>query len=184
LSGLIHAGAWDGREYVGDERRLLLIEPQADAFRRLSANFNGNPKVTLVNCALGARRGTVEMHLSEPDHSSSILVPKEHFRLYPDVTFSGETEKVAVETLDGVVPSQDYDEMVIDVQGYELEVLKGARKTLPQIQRLVCEVNLDEVYEGCALVDEVDAFLDEHGFRRTALDLHARGGCGDATYER
>jgi hypothetical protein len=70
------------------------------------------------------------------------------------------------------------------VQGYELEVLKGARKTLPQIQRLVCEVNLDEVYEGCALVDEVDAFLDEHGFRRTALDLHARGGCGDATYER
>jgi FkbM family methyltransferase len=188
--GLIAVGAWDGREYVAEARHhsrpLLLFEPQADPFRRLVDNLGAFEDVTLVNVALGARRGVARMHKAHPDHSSSILAPKTQLDLYPDITFSGETERVRVATLDGVIQNRGlvglYDEMMIDVQGYELEVLRGGKRTLRDIEKIVCEVNWDEVYEGCAHVDEVDAFLEPFGFTRTGINEHVHGSCGDAFY--
>ena len=41
----------------------------------------------------------------------------------------------------------DITSINMDVQGYELEVLKGATKTLEQVDYVYCEVNRDEVYE-------------------------------------
>ena len=84
--------------------------------------------------------------------------------LHPDVSFEG-TEDVEVDILD------NYDigncNMInIDVQGYELEVFKGAKKTLKKIDYIYCEVNRDEVYEGNAMVGELDEFLGEYGFER------------------
>ena len=46
----------------------------------------------------------------------------------------------------------------MDVQGYELEVLKGATETLKHVDYVYCEVNRDEVYEGNAYVEEIDEF--------------------------
>ena len=47
----------------------------------------------------------------------------------------------------------------IDVQGYELEVFKGGTKTLEKVDYIYCEVNRGEVYEGNAMVEDLDEFL-------------------------
>ena len=52
-----------------------------------------------------------------------------------------------------------YNFMNIDVQGYELEVFKGAFETLKNIDYIISEVNQDEVYEGCPHVSELDKYL-------------------------
>ena len=69
----------------------------------------------------------------------------------------------------------------IDVQGYELEVFKGATNTLKHIDYIMSEVNTDEVYEGCVLIDELDEFLVTFGFNRVETNM-AGGLWGDAFY--
>jgi hypothetical protein len=69
----------------------------------------------------------------------------------------------------------------MDVQGYELEVLKGASKFLSHIQFIYCEVNRAEVYEGCPMIEEIDQFLGEYNFER--VDTNWAGDTwGDALY--
>jgi len=71
--------------------------------------------------------------------------------------------------------------MNIDVQGFELEVLRGAKKTLKNIKWIMTEVNRDEVYENCCMVDEIDNFLLPYGLRRVETDW-AGNTWGDALY--
>jgi hypothetical protein len=54
--------------------------------------------------------------------------------------------------------------MKIDVQGYELNVLRGARTTLSRTDIVVLEANNHEGYRGSAKYWEVDLFLREKGF--------------------
>jgi|SRR5579871_3585464 len=57
------------------------------------------------------------------------------------------------------------DFLKLDVQGYELEVLKGAPKTLAMAEVVLLEVSTIELYEGAPLFHEVIAFMHSHGYR-------------------
>ena len=81
---------------------------------------------------------------------------------------------------DEIVP-EDFNFMNIDVQGYELEVMKGASKFLPHIQFIYCEVNRAEVYEGCPRIEELDEYLGTYGFERVETTWDG-GTWGDAFY--
>jgi hypothetical protein len=50
------------------------------------------------------------------------------------------------------------------VQGYEYEVLNGAKKALPNIEVILAEVNLLDLYKGTQLFAELIAFLRMSGF--------------------
>ena len=52
----------------------------------------------------------------------------------------------------------------IDVQGYELEVLKGSRETITNISGILTEVNRDELYSNCDRVEQLDDFLKNFDF--------------------
>lgn len=190
MRGLIHAGAHIGTEYLHErDRPLLLFEPQKAVFERLHRNLGGKPNVTLVNAALGAwHYWTGLNHCVNHDQSSSMRAPKGVHNIFPDYRFEG-TETVQVITLDSYMASLNgsrslYDELVIDVEGYELDVLRGAIRTLPQIRRIRCEVTTVEMYEGAALMDDIDFFLGEHGFEARETELHGpERAWGDTIYE-
>ena len=57
------------------------------------------------------------------------------------------------------------DFLKLDVQGYELEVLKGASLALAQAQFVLLEVSLLLVNKGCPPFEDVIAFMDQAGFR-------------------
>ena len=52
----------------------------------------------------------------------------------------------------------------LDVQGFELEVLKGARQTLEQAEAILLEVSLIALYQNNPLLHEVTAFMHDRGF--------------------
>ena len=71
-------------------------------------------------------------------------------------------------TVDDVVatnyPDRGPDFLKFDVQGYELEILKGAEGTLAQIQVILMEVNLIDIHRGVPLLAEVVARRDARGW--------------------
>ena len=54
----------------------------------------------------------------------------------------------------------------MDVQGFELEVLKGGENCIKNIDYIMTEVNRDEVYKDYAKVEKSNQFLDVYGFIR------------------
>ena len=187
IKGTVHIGAHYGEElqdYVDNGiQEIIVFEPLTDNFNTLQEKVkNVNANIQGYQVALGSKKGTATMFLSSNEaQSSSILKPKQHLELHPDVTFNG-TEEVEVDLLDNYDIGQ-CNFINIDVQGYELEVFKGAKKTLEQIDYVYCEVNRDEVYEGNAFIGEIDDYLSNYGFERVETKWPASYYTwGDALY--
>lgn len=121
------------------------------------------------------------------DQSSSILPLGTHAEHYKHIYVTERTQKKTV-TLDTFFAKEniDYTKMHIwnfDIQGAELQALRGAELALPFAKAIYLEVNVEEVYKGCALMSEIDTFLGERGFERVRTEL-VREGWGDALYLR
>ena len=186
VSGVIHIGAHYGEEvsnYVNlgiDD--IVLFEPLKENFEVLKNNVSElNANITGYCVALGNKNQNVNMFLSSNNlESSSVLKPKIHLNLHPEVVFSGE-ESVEMKRLDDF-SFENYNFINLDVQGYEMEVLKGAEKTLENIDYLYCEVNRNEVYEGNAYIEEIDNYLSNYNMRRVETFWWYDGPWGDALY--
>lgn len=105
-------------------KEVWAFEPQKDTFNCLSVGLcmNNCFNIQSHNVALGSKEGTATLrHLSEDGASSTLLE-------LPNQSVISE-ETVSVNTLDSYELS-NVDFIKIDVEGYELEVIKGAIKTL------------------------------------------------------
>jgi hypothetical protein len=72
---------------------------------------------------------------------------------------------------------------VVDAQGYELEVLKGGERAVSRMNAVICEVNAEELYDGCPLVGEIDEWMESHGLSRMWTDwCGPEKSYGDAVY--
>ena len=182
------------RQYINSGiKNIALFEPVPEHVEKITEDFRDDD-ITLYQVALGSEEKTMQMNVSDFEGqnaelykgmSTSLLKPSIHLEQYPHIKFN-ESIEVEVTTLDilaeedEIVP-EDFNFMNIDVQGYELEVMKGASKFLPHIQFIYCEVNRAEVYEGCPMVEEIDQFLSEYNFER--VDTNWAGDTwGDALY--
>ncbi len=180
--GVIQVGSHHGEEipvWNSMGIRQVHFEPIQSNWEVLKARW---PEVNCFPFALGNRDGTAEMKTETVNggQSCSVLEPRLHKTLLPWIEFNG-TEHVRMMKLDHVVPVGMYNFMYVDVQGYELEVFKGAGATLMCIDFIFTEVNRAEVFEGCAKIEELDAFLGERGFRRVETEWHG-GDFGDSLY--
>jgi FkbM family methyltransferase len=186
MAGLVHVGAWEGLEFIGDQRRLLLFEPYPETFEILKANVAGNPCTEIVNSAVGEKAGTAVLHVFTPSHSSSLLTPLVECFSTPvidKIAYTGQFE-VDVTTLDVELVKRDpFDELRIDTQGFELQVLRGAVLALTVLKRVELELHDPSTYEGAASVGEIDDFMWEHGWRQTAFVTEGSDGLGDVVYE-
>ena len=179
--GVIHVGSHFAQEHdeylkMGVDY-MVYIEPSKPTFEILLKKFGGKrdsiqddgSRVVLFNLACGAEYlGMQPMNVSpfNEGQSNSLLSPHLHLEQHPEVKFT-DTEMVEVQALDNLVI--DYDKcniIVADVQGYELEVLKGGVGRLKKADAVYIEVNRDATYSGNALIDDVDVFLLQHGFER------------------
>lgn len=191
MKGVIHVGAFAGEE-LGQYRSLgltntIMFEPQKILYESLATRIMFDEKI--YNVALGSEISTMEMYVSYRDGgvengsgaSSSLLKPKVHLKEHPEVTFPT-TETVQVDILDNYYDPQ-YNFLSIDVQGYELEVLKGGTKTLENIDAMILEVNRDEVYEGCPLIEDINDFVAPLGFTMIETAWQSKSW-GDALYAK
>jgi len=109
--------------------------------------------------ALGSTTDLVEINIAGNSESSSLLQMEErHHRAAPDSAIIG-TEKVQVKPLDEVLPDLRGDAqniyMKCDTQGFELEVLKGAKASLSALRLIQLELSSEELYAGAPLIGDV-----------------------------
>jgi FkbM family methyltransferase len=187
ISGVIHIGAHYGEEVSSYEkvgiRNIVLFEPLKENFEVLKKNISpySNLNIRKYQVALGNQNTTITMNLSSNNlESSSILKPKQHLNLYPDITFD-RTEEVELQKLDDY-NCINYNFINMDVQGYELEVLKGSENTLRHVDYVYCEVNRDEIYEGNAYIEDIDQYLLNYNMRRVETSWWYDTNWGDALY--
>lgn len=180
--GVIVVGAHWGEEHEVylkcGIKKIVYIEPCAEQFSKLESKFKHNQDVLLFNVACGNYSGQVTMNIETANNgqSNSILTPAKHLQAHPEIKFNG-TEIVDICKLDDLeFDRSEYDMLMMDCQGYEHEVLKGAIATLKHIKVVYTEVNTDELYEKCAQTSDIKRLLP--GFRVVHTSM-TRWGWGD-----
>jgi FkbM family methyltransferase len=193
ISGIIHAGGNKGEEiptYIENEiKNIVSFEPLKKAFvdlKNCAEDYNNrieDANIKVYNIALGNENKDVEMYVSSGfTECSSVMEPKEVRVDYPSIIFD-ERELVEMKRLD----DHYYNECLscnflnMDVQGYELEILKGSAETLKHIDYVYCEVNNKELYANCPLIENIDEYLLNYNIKRVAVNWQG-GSWGDALY--
>lgn len=153
---------------VHPKLRIHAFEPQPGEAAVYRSLFKGDPLVKLHEVALGDKAGEADLHISRRADSSSLLpIGELQSKLFPSTEEVG-VHRVPVVTLDSLVsewPEARRILLKLDVQGYELGVLKGARAALRQCAFVYAECSEVPLYTGQALYPEVASFLQQEGFR-------------------
>lgn len=193
VTGVCHVGAWKAKEISTYRREfgnvpVTFIEANKRLETHIVDSISGFTNVDYRMVAAGSHSGVGSLSLDKSGgrrgQSSSLLKPKEHLKRYPRIKFDIPSE-VRVYPLDEIMEGKDFNFLNIDVQGYELEVLRGAVKCLENVYSIIVEVNRGELYEDCPMVNDVDNFLSGFGFSRVETEWrHNREKWGDALYTR
>ncbi len=148
------------------------IEPLDQAATVFDRVFAGDPLTHLHRVAAGPRTGTTQMHLAARADSSSLLpIGALQLRFFPSARPAG-TRQVDVARIDDLIDADSVPAPLmikLDVQGFELEALKGMARLLSAARYVYLEVSWFELYEGQPLAHEVIAWLAARGFTLRAI---------------
>ena len=180
LTTLVHIGAHLAQERTIYERmgfrEILWIEGSPETYSRLVESFRGSAQISGTRhrtlCALLSEESgrNVSFYKFNNAGASDSLFPATQTLQdrWPQVQQLPDVERLTTLTLDEAVESQGLsgkvDVLVVDVQGAELLVLKGGRRTLSEVDAVVCEVSTQPFYDGGVLYPELREFLQVHGF--------------------
>ena len=150
------------------QARIISFEPLPAAAEKFRAVFAGDDLVTFYEAAIGPAPGDATLHISGRDDSSSLLpITSTQVALFHG-TAEVATAIVRVAPLREFVSAEDIQPpafLKLDVQGYELEALRGCEDLLDRFAYVYVECSFVELYAGQALADEVIAWLRDRGFR-------------------
>jgi FkbM family methyltransferase len=143
---------------LDSDGKLICFEPQKLVYDQLVKNLNANG---IMNCdtycrCVGERSGDV-VQLNQVDYNASWVNIGD-----TSVGFGGETtETISIDDLN--LPSVGF--IKIDVQGYELHVLRGARKTLEKnLPPIFIELEAHQLIKFGFTVNDVVSFLKTLGY--------------------
>ena len=143
------------------------FEPIIDCYKILVDKFKNDINFKGHNFALGNSNEKQIMNINASFVSSSILQMTDiHHQNYPNTDKSVEKE-ISVRRLDdleNIVTASSKILMKIDVQGFELNVLKGAVNTLKLVEVIIIEVMYETLYDGQSTFDDLNDFLKAHNF--------------------
>lgn len=148
---------------------LHVFEPIPAAFKDLTSCLAPYGEVKLSNCALASHPGRGELKVRSYDECTSLLDPSEKLEnglLGLDLSVK-QTIPIEITTLDEYVIAHSLRRiklLKLDVQGYELEVLKGAAKSLASVDWIYLEAQIQELYVGAPTFSEIACFLKARGF--------------------
>lgn len=160
------------------QAEIHAFEPAIEAYENGRALYGGDPSIHYVNAGVGRAAGTLELNVMEESRvSNSFLRPVEETWRAIDYHTGAITRRTV-----NVIALDDYARAIasiylikIDVQGFELEVLEGAKETLRRTDYVFVEAAIRPLYEGAPRFTQVHDFLDAHGFHLIAMRAWHRG---------
>ena len=139
--------------------RCMSFEPLPATYQKLVANIGLNgwqSRVEAMNAGLGAVGGEIRFTVDE-DTANHVAYPNDQ----------GRTTLVPVVTLDETLAGQHPTLIKIDVEGYEIEVIRGARKILAEQGplALIVEINDASHHYGSSEAEFLELMEDLGGYR-------------------
>lgn len=179
IDTVIDVGANSGQfastlRFCGFQGDILSFEPLPDAYRKLERVSSADSRWRIHDrCAVGDTTGSAVINVAGNSVSSSLLPMTEAHSSAASESRYVDTLAVPVIRLDEV--AEDYALgssrclLKIDAQGFEWQVLDGARITLGSCQAVICELSLVHLYEGQRLWLDVIERFSQSGFVLWAL---------------
>jgi FkbM family methyltransferase len=150
------------------EAKIIAFEALPDAAETLKRNLFDRPQVRVVPSALGSRDDTLEFFPNEYSLISSALpLDVNHRTVFPNVR-QLEPIRVPMVSLDTFFADEPLTPPVLlklDVQGYELEALRGACRMLARTDYVLLETAFKRLYEGEPLFEDIADFMHSVQFR-------------------
>jgi len=146
--------------------KIHSFEPQIEQLNK-QKKVLGNNNINFYNFALGNEKKSIELNVTLRKDSSSLLKPIENTN---DKYSIENIIDVQVKKIDELIELKNLKKPIIlklDVQGYELEVLKGAEKMLNYINYIITEISFINIYQNQVLSDELIKFLESKSFLLT-----------------
>lgn len=138
------------RVFIEIEAKVVAIEPQPGCIKILQNKFKN--KIVIEECGLSDKTEELEMQIANDSTISSFskefinVVGKQRFKNYS----WNKTIKVPVTTLDNLIVKYGFPKFCkIDVEGFELKVLKGLSKPLPFLSFEYCIPEMLESTINC-----------------------------------
>ena len=148
---VVDIGAWCGTWSLAMQEfaeNINCYEPSKVHFSCLVKNLSKHDHINLYNHAIGDSNGFIQ--LTEESATQNTRVKDE----------KGDTAIYKLDELN----LKDVDMIKIDVEGYEMKVLKGATKTLENVKFIMVELNHNTEKYGSSSLAVKKYIKDELGF--------------------
>lgn len=178
--GIIHIGAYlmeERNDYISQGlHNTIWVEANPKVYSNIEFVNNEQNNERVFNYTISDEDNKLyKFYITNNGQSSSILELDKHKIHHPQIHIS---EIISVyskkmETLlsENNININDYDFLNIDIQGAELLALKGFGDLLNNIKYIYTEINTNTLYKDCALVSEIDEYLEGFGFKRVETSM-------------
>ena len=146
---------------------IYSFEPILEMINKQKIFFKNNKNIEYYNLGLGNIKGTNFFLITSRIDSSSFLEisNKDNKNSNYDIK---EERKVKIDKLDNILDARKLKRPIlikIDVQGFELETLKGASNLLPNVDYIILEVSNSEMYKNQPTEDVLVDYLKNFNFK-------------------
>jgi FkbM family methyltransferase len=177
---VLDAGANTGQfgEYLragGYRGRIVSFEPLPEAFEALERKAARDGAWTALNVGLGNAEKVEIINVSRSTVYSSILCPLPALTRFAGAAVENARQReITLHTLDSQFPllvgADERAFLKIDTQGYEKQVIVGARSSLARIVGLQLELSLTPLYAGESSLPEMVSLLERSGYQMALFD--------------
>lgn len=191
IKGIIHIGAHIAEEYesymsIGCSK-IIWVEANSELVISLRDRFKDNEAVQIIEAVIFDKEADMTFKIHNDTHTSSLLEMEKIAENHPEL-YVEDIKKIKTITLDQLtvnhsINMNEYNMLVVDVQGVELQALKGAVNNLMHFDYILTEVETWELYKGAKNYDKIKDWVSSQGFK--VIDEHIRHwGWGDILFKR
>ena len=150
------------------EVNIFSFEPQIK-YLNLQKTILGRKRIKYFNFGLGNTKTKKFFYITHREDSSSFLEPTQ---IKMDKYKTKKIEKISIKKLDEIIKKSEIKRpsiMKLDVQGYELEVLKGSKNLLKYIDFIVTEISFKKIYKNQPTKKKLLQFLNRNYFKNKKM---------------
>ena len=157
---------------INPEIKIYSFEPLKEPAKKYRKLFSNAKNVKFYNFAIGEYEETKMMNVSaKADSSSFLTIGQIQIEKFPGTECIDQLQ-VDVVPLNKFIKINDINSpalLKIDVQGFELNVLKGCLDLLSSFEWIYCECSFIELYDEQTLASEIIEWLYKNNFKLAGI---------------
>lgn len=183
---IVDIGGYEGQgtecllNYCKHGGQVIIFEPNPNAYHSLISRFQAQENVFIFNLAVSDRKGSAKLfsRKGDLDERASLLV-----ELKNTDTYSIDVSCVILDEWCEENQLEKIDFLKMDVEGYELQILKSSPKILKTVKVICTKTNLKKTRKNITVFSDLKNNLEKMGFEMLA-HWYQEGLQGEATFIR